>query len=331
MADILVSENIAGEGMDLLRAEFVTQVEPELWRDPARLREQLAGVRALLVRNQTRVTRELLAAAPSLEVVGRAGVGLDNVDLEAASEFGVVVALTPEQNSISVAELVIGLIFALARRIPAADRDTRQGGWKRQAFTGIEVLGRTLGVVGLGRIGTGAAARARALGMEIVAYDPFLASDSLRVMEIGARLLSLDELLAVSDFVTCHLPETPQTVGLFNADRFARMKSTAFFINTARGGVVDEPALVAALEAGTIAGAALDVRAIEPPASDALTAALSAMENVILLPHIGAFTIEGQRRVVSSICRDIGAVLRGEPARHYANFARPLKSEGRSV
>ena len=330
MTDILVSESIAGEGLDRLRAEFVTRVDPGLWQDPVRLREALDGVRALIVRNQTRVTRELLAAAPSLEVVGRAGVGLDNVDLEAASELGVVVALTPEQNSISVAELVIGLILALARRIPAADRDTRQGGWKRQAFTGIEIHGRTLGVVGLGRIGTATAARARALGMEIVAYDPLLDADSLRVMELGARLLPLDELLAVSDFVTCHLPETPQTVRLFNADRFKTMKSTAFFINTARGGVVDESALVAALESGSIAGAALDVRMTEPPEADSLTLALRSMDNVILLPHIGAFTIEGQRRVVSSICRDVGAVLRGEPARHYANFPRPLKTGGRS-
>lgn len=330
MTDILVSESIAGEGLDRLQAEFVTRVDPGLWQDPVRLREALDGARALIVRNQTRVTRELLAAAPSLEVVGRAGVGLDNVDLEAASEFGVVVALTPEQNSISVAELVIGLILALARRIPAADRDTRQGGWKRQAFTGVEIHGRTLGVVGLGRIGTATAARARALGMEIVAYDPLLDADSLRVMELGARMLSLDELLVASDFVTCHLPETPQTVRLFSAERFSLMKPTACFINTARGGVVDESALVAALESGSIAGAALDVRATEPPEADSLTLALRSMDNVILLPHIGAFTIEGQRRVVSSICRDVGAVLRGEPARHYANFPRPLKTGGRS-
>ncbi|MEY3284146.1 MAG: hydroxyacid dehydrogenase [Acidobacteriota bacterium] len=329
MTEILVSENVAGAAMDRLRAEFATRIEPELWRDPAQLIGQLAGVRALIVRNQTRVTRELLAAAPSLEVVGRAGVGLDNVDLAAASEFGVVVALTPEQNSISVAELVIGLILSLARRIPAADRDTRQGGWKRQVFTGIEIHGRRLGVVGLGRIGAATAARARALGMEIVAYDPLLDGDSLRAMECGARLLPLEEVLATSDFVTCHLPETPLTAGLFNAARFALMRPTAYFINTARGGVVDEPALLAALQSGALAGAALDVRATEPPPSDALTAALSGMDNVILLPHIGAFTVEGQRRVVNSICRDVSAVLRGEPAQFYANFPRPIKTGGR--
>ncbi|MFM8394579.1 MAG: hydroxyacid dehydrogenase [Acidobacteriota bacterium] len=329
MTEILVSENIAGAAMDQLQKDFTTRIDPELWRHPEQLREQLAGARALLVRNQTRVTRELLAAAPLLEVVGRAGVGLDNVDLAAASEFGVLVALTPEQNSISVAELVIGLILSLARRIPAADRDTRQGGWKRQVFTGIEIYGRTLGVVGLGRIGAATAARARALGMEIVAYDPLLDGDSLRAMECGARLLPLEEVLATSDFVTCHLPETPQTAGLFDAARFGEMKPTAYFINTARGGVVDEAALLAALQSGAIAGAALDVRATEPPAPDALTAALSGMENVILLPHIGAFTVEGQRRVVNSICRDVSAVLRGEAARFYANFPRPHKTGGR--
>lgn len=319
MPDILITENIQGEEMDRLRGEFEAVYDPDLWKDPERIKSVLPQFRALIVRNQTQVTRELISLSGRLQVIGRAGVGLDNVDLRAASDHGIVVAFTPEQNSNSVAELAIGLMLALARRIPAADRDTKQGGWKRQQFTGIEILGKTLGLVGLGRIGASTAAKARALGMEIVAYDPFIDSESLRAMELRARMMGLDELLAQADFVSCHLPEASETIGLFNDARFALMKPTAYFINTSRGGVVDEEALIRALREGRIAGAALDVRQKEPPAPSPLTE----MDNVILLPHIAAFTHEGQRRVVSAVCRDVAAVLRGEGARYFANFPTP--------
>ena len=320
--EILISEAMGGESLDRLRESFAVAYEPELWRDPVGLRERLAsGVRALIVRNQTRVTRELLDAAKQLEVIGRAGVGLENIDLTAASERGIVVAWTPEQNANSVAELTVGLILALARHIPAADRDTRAGHWNRQRFTGIEILGKTLGVIGLGRIGAATAAKARALGMEIVAYDPLLDSDSLRALELRARILPLEELLAVSDVVTCHLPATAATVGLLDAARLSLLKPTACLINTSRGTILDEAALIDLLGRRAIAGAALDVRAEEPPAPSPL----SAMENVILLPHIAAFTTEGQRRVVTAVCRDVAAVLRGEPARFFANFPLPRR------
>ena len=320
--EILISEAMTGQALDRLRESFAVAYEPDLWRDPVGLRERLAsGVRALIVRNQTRVTRELLAVADRLEVIGRAGVGLENIDLTAASERGIVVAWTPEQNANSVAELTVGLILALARHIPAADRDTRAGNWNRQQFTGIEILGKTLGVIGLGRIGAATAAKARALGMEIVAYDPLLDTDSLRALELRARIVPLEELLAVSDVVTCHLPATPATIGLLDAARLSLLKPTAYLINTSRGTVLDEGALVELLARGAIAGAALDVRAEEPPAPSPLTA----LDNVILLPHIAAFTTEGQRRVVTSICRDVAAVLRGEPARFFANFPLPRR------
>ena len=320
--EILISEAMGGESLDRLRESFAVACEPELWRDPVGLRERLAsGVRALIVRNQTRVTRELLDAAGQLEVIGRAGVGLENIDLTAASERGIVVAWTPEQNANSVAELTVGLILALARHIPAADRDTRAGHWNRHRFTGIEILGKTLGVIGLGRIGAATAAKARALGMEIVAYDPLLDSDSLRALELRARILPLEELLAVSDVVTCHLPATAATVGLLDAARLSLLKPTACLINTSRGTILDEAALIDLLGRRAIAGAALDVRAEEPPAPSPL----SAMENVILLPHIAAFTTEGQRRVVTAVCRDVAAVLRGEPARFFANFPLPRR------
>ena len=201
MPDVLITENIVGVEMDTLRANFDCTFAPDLWKQPDELHSIIGNYKALMVRNQTQVTRELIAVAKNLQVIGRAGVGLDNVDLEAASEHGIVVALTPEQNANSVAELAIGLIIALARKIPAADRDTKADGWKRQQFTGIEILGKTLGVVGFGRIGVSTANKARALGMDIVAYDPFVDAESLKAMEARAEMLSLENVLQRADFV----------------------------------------------------------------------------------------------------------------------------------
>jgi D-3-phosphoglycerate dehydrogenase len=321
MPDILITENIIGEEMDALRRNFDAVFDPDLWKRPDRLREMILLFRALIVRNQTRITRELIEAGTKLQVIARAGVGLDNVDLQAATDHGVVVAFTPEQNTNSVAELAIGLIFGLARMIPAADNDTKSGGWKRQQFTGVEVLGKTLGVVGFGRIGVCTAAKARALGMELVAYDPFVDAESLKAMELRARMVSLEEVLQQADFVSCHLPATGETAGLFNYELFSSMKPGAFFINTARGEVVDEDGLIRALQEKKIAGAALDVRQKEPPEPSPL----AEMENVILTPHIAAFTHEAQRRVVAAVCRDVAAVLNGEAAQNFANFPKPEK------
>ncbi len=319
MPDVLISENIPGEEMDKLIASCDAVFAPDLWKEPNKLLAMIGDFRALIVRNQTQVTRELLAAATKLEIVGRAGVGLDNVDVAAANQQGIVVAFTPEQNTNSVAELAIGLMLGLARMIPAGDADTKAGGWKRQKFTGIEIQGKTLGLIGLGRIGASTAAKARALGMDIIAFDPFVDSDSLKAMDLRARMLTLDEVLGQSDFVSCHLPATAETARLFNYDKFCLMKPGAFFINTSRGEVVDEDGLLQALQEQKLAGAALDVRAKEPPAPSPL----AEMENVILMPHIGAFTHEGQRRVVSAVCRDVMAVLQGGAAKYFVNFSKP--------
>lgn len=319
MPDVLISENIIGEEMDKLRQSFDAVFEPDLWKEPERLAAMIGDFRALIVRNQTKVNRELIAKAAKLEIIGRAGVGLDNVDLSAATERGIVVAFTPEQNSNSVAELAIGLMLALARMIPAGDADTKAGGWKRQKFTGIEILGKTLGLVGLGRIGASTAAKARTLGMDLIAYDPFVDAESLKAMELRAQMATLDEVLRESDFISCHLPATAETARLFDYEKFCLMKPEAFFINTSRGEVVDEAGLIRALQEKKIAGAALDVRAKEPPEPSAL----AEMENVILMPHIGAFTEEGQRRVVTAVCRDVETVLTGGAARYFANFNRP--------
>ncbi len=321
MPDLLISENIIGEEMDRLIASCDAVFAPELWKEPDKLLAMIGDFRALIVRNQTKVTRELIAKATKLEIIGRAGVGLDNVDLAAASERGIVVAFTPEQNTNSVAELAIGLMLALARMIPAGDVDTKAGGWKRQKFTGIEILGKTLGLVGLGRIGASTAAKARALGMDIIAYDPFVDAESLKAMELRAQMATMEEVLRESDFISCHLPATAETARLFNYEKFCLMKPEAFFINTSRGEVVDEAGLIRALQEKKIAGAALDVRAKEPPEASAL----AEMENVILMPHIGAFTNEGQRRVVSAVCRDVEAVLAGGAARYFVNFSKPKR------
>ena len=322
MGDILVSEAVAGREMDALKSSFDVAYEPELFKNPRRLKELLPQYKALIVRNQTQVNADLLASAgPNLRVIGRAGVGLDNVDHEAASKAGIVVTFAPEQNSISVAELALGLMLSLARMIPAADRSTKTGGWDRKRFTGTELFGKTLGVVGLGRIGFLTAMRARAFGMDVLVHDTQVNPDAFTVAETRATLVTLSDLLRRSDFVTAHVPETPATIKLFNDERFALMKPSAFFINTSRGKIVDEDALVRALREKRIAGAGLDVRGKEPPAPGAL----EEMDNVILTPHVAAFTEEGQARVVTCVCRDVAAVLRGEPAKNFFNFALPRR------
>ena len=324
MPEIVISENIRGAAVDALRSRFDVFLDPNLWKSPEALAEKVKQARALIVRNQTPVTAALLAAAPDLLVIGRAGVGLDNVDVKAAAEAGIVISFTPDQNAISVAELAIGMMISLARFIPDADRDTKAGNWNRQKFTGIELYGKTLGIVGAGKIGFLTARRALALGMKILAYDPFLSPDNVLLSEIQAELVPLDNLLARADVVSCHLPATPQTKGLLNGDCFQKMKRGAFFLNTSRGNVVSEPDLLEALKSGIVAGAALDVRAKEPPT----VGELESMPNVILMPHIGAFTREAQDRVTVAICEDVTRILEGKPAINpvAANMPRKLAS-----
>jgi D-3-phosphoglycerate dehydrogenase len=275
--------------------------------------------RALIVRNQTPVTASLMDAAQELLVIGRAGVGLDNVDYKHAEKAGIVVSFTPDQNAISVAEIAIGMMLSLARFIPAADADTKKGNWSRQRFVGTELYGKTLGIVGAGKIGYLTARRAMAFGMKVLAYDPFLSRDNILLSEIQAELVELEELLARADVVSCHLPATAQTVGLLNRERFMSMKPGAFFINTSRGKVVVEQDLVEALKAGVVGGAALDVRGKEPPQ----VGELESMPNVILLPHIAAFTREAQDRVTAAICEDVARVLDGKPALNAVKRSTP--------
>jgi len=307
MSRILVTEGVKGAAMDRLREESDLGVvfEPEIWDDPDALTEAVKDAEAIIVRNQTQVTAELIAGAPNLKIVARAGAGLDNIDTDAVTEAGIVVSFAPSENSLSVAELAIGLFLSLARNIPNADQDIRKGNWNRLLFTGSELSGKTLGVVGIGRIGTLVAQRAKAFGMTIVAHDNFVDQNATQYTELDVTFLELDELLGSADFITVHLPLLPSTRHLFTESLFAKMKSSAYLVNTSRGEVVDEIALVNALESGVIAGAALDVRSTEPPAAgDAIVNS----DKVVLTPHIAAFTHEAQERVVESVCRDVAAV-----------------------
>ncbi len=317
--DILVTENIGGRWLEELKSKYSVTVEPTLWKSPDKIMAILPSCRALIVRNQTRVNADLLSAAAKLEVIGRAGAGLDNIEVPAATAKGIVVASTPDQNSISVAELTLGIMLDLARKISASNQHAHGGGWERQRFMGAELYGKNFGVVGLGRIGFLTALRARALGMNIIAHDNYISPDAVAVAETRAELMDLDKLLARADFVSCHMPLTPETKHFFNYDRFSKMKPTGYFLNLARGEVVDEAGLLRALQEKKLAGAGLDVREQEPPSSTPF----AGMENVILTPHIAAMTREAQERVVAAVCQDVGAVLAGGAAKNFVNFPKP--------
>lgn len=319
--DILVSEELVSPAVERMRVTHHVLAEPELWKDEARLRALLGEARCVMIRNQTKLTRGVLESAPDLLAIGRVGVGLDNIDLGAASELGIVVIAPLEANAVSVAELTIGLIIALARKIPKGDRSSKSGQWDRRGCTGLELQGKTLMLFGFGRIGRMAAARARAFGMRVFVFDPFFKKEAPELAEVGATLVADPfEALGQADFVSAHLPLTAQTRGMMNARALGAMKAGSFFINTSRGGILDESALLTALRSGHIAGAALDVRETEPPAQ---SDPFAEFDNVILTPHIGAFTVEAQTRTFEAVCSDLDHVLRGEPTMNFVNFPIP--------
>jgi len=321
--DILISEDLAVSGIQWLEKKYGVTRDGTLWKDPTRLKAAIAEARALMVRNQTQVTADLLALAPKLMAVGRLGVGLDNIDVQAASKLGIVVIAPLDANAVSVAELTMGFLLALARKIPQADRSTKSGKWDRQSGMGIEVSGKTLAICGFGRIGRLVAARAAAFGMHLKVFDPFVKADAPTLIENGAKLAdTIDEAIADAEFVTTHSPLTPETRHMFNARTFGIMKRGSFFINTSRGGVVDELALLDALRRGHLGGAALDVREIEPPT---VMIGFELMDNVILAPHVGAATAEAQTRTFETVAADIDRVLSGWPASNSVNFASPRR------
>ncbi len=319
---ILLCEDVTGTGIDRLKGHYEVRFEPDLWKSAQELEERITPFEALIVRNQTRVNASLLAKAKRLLVIGRAGAGYDNLDVPAASQAGVVIAFSPEENAVSVAEHVFALLLSLARKVPAADRSTKKGGWERKKYHGFELQGKSLGILGLGKIGFRVALRAKAFGMRVLAHDAYLSSSSLHVTESGATLVSFDALLAEADFLTVHLPLSPTTQGLLNGEAFRKMKPGAFLINTSRGEVLLEGHLAQALNEGRIAGAALDVRTNEPPGPDG---PLDKMENVILTPHTAGLTYEAQEKVVSAVAEDVDRVLTGRPALRFVNFPLPQK------
>jgi len=321
--DILICEDLKSPALEVLARRFDVVSEGSIWQTPERLIEAACQAKVLVVRNQTQVTGKLLESAPKLIGIGRVGVGLDNIDVATASKLGIVVIAPLNANATSVAELTLGLVLALARKIPQADSTTKAGQWDRKGCTGVELAGKTLAICALGRIGGMVAKLGQTFGMQLAAFDPFLKPDAPILRETGARLYeNLEEALGKADFVTVHLPLTAQTKHLFNAKLFGAMKPGAYFINTSRGGVVDEGALLASLQNGRLAGAALDVREVEPPQTQG---ALELLPNVILTPHIGAFTVEAQTRTFEAVASDVERLLEGKPTVNFVNFGRPRR------
>jgi len=285
---VLIADDMSKKAVDLLGgAGFSVDVKTGM--KPEELAAVVGQYHGLGIRSASKVTAAVLANPGKLKIIGRAGVGTDNIDVKAAAEKGVLVINTPQGNAAAAAELAIGLMFALARKIPGAAASMRNGEWEKKKFMGVEIAGKTLGVVGLGNIGRNAASRGVGLGMNVIGYDPF----PPQMLPAGVKLVSLDDLIAKSDFVTLHVPLTDGTKNLFNADTFGKMKKGAYLINCARGGIVDENAVLAALQSGQLAGAALDVFGKEPPAPSPLFQ----HESFIASPHLGASTREAQEKV----------------------------------
>ncbi|HIK13774.1 MAG TPA: phosphoglycerate dehydrogenase [Leptolyngbyaceae cyanobacterium M33_DOE_097] len=313
MPKVLVSDPIDQVGIDILSQ--VAQVDVKTSLSPEELVQVIPEYDALMIRSGTRVTQAVIEAGNNLKIIGRAGVGVDNVDVPAATRKGIVVVNSPEGNTIAAAEHTLAMMMALSRCIPDANQSVKSGKWDRKSYTGNEVYKKVLGVVGLGKIGAHVATVARAMGMKLLAYDPFVSHE--RAEQLGCRLVDLDLLLQESDYVTLHLPKTPETTHLINAEAIAKMKPTARIINCARGGIIDETALHDALKAGKLAGAALDVFEQEPLGESTLK---ELGKDIVLTPHLGASTEEAQVNVAVDVAEQIRDVLLGLPARSAVNI-----------
>ncbi len=308
---VLVAEPLSAEGIALLETDHEVDYRPDLSRDE--FLRLVPDCDALIVRSGVKVDQEALSAGQRLRVVGRAGVGVDNIDVPAATAAGIVIVNAPTANTIAAAELTVGLIYALARNIPQADASLRRGEWRRADFMGIELRGKTLGIVGLGKIGLAVADRARAMEMSLLGSDPYVGKDAAAAH--GIELVDMGRLLGESDVVTLHIPLNDATRGLIGADALRLMKPTANLINVARGGVVDEAALAEALAAGRLRGAAIDVYEHEPPRDSPLLGA----PHVVVTPHLGASTREAQQKAGVEVAEQVLDVLAGRDARYAVN------------
>ncbi len=309
---ILICDPIAEDGVKALE-EFGAQVDVRLGMSPEELVSAIGEYDGVVVRSETKIRAEAIAAANRLQIIGRAGIGVDNIDVDAATQRGILVVNAPTGNIISAVEHTIALMLALARNIPQANASLKGGKWDRKRFMGVEVRGKTLGVIGLGQVGSEVARRARGLEMQVVGYDPFVPEERARVL--GVKMIPLEDLLRQSDFIGVHTTLTEGTRGLIGAEQLAMMKPTARIINTARGGVIDEEALYQAVEEGRIAGAAVDVFAQEPAVGNKLTES----DRIVVTPHLGASTTEAQERVAVDVAEEIIAHLKGEPVRYAVN------------
>lgn len=315
MTRVLLTDHIAADAIRVLASFGGIEAVAVGTPSPAELLELIGGFEAIVVRSATRVTAEVIERGTKLRFIGRAGVGVDNIDLDAATRRGIVVLNSPRSNTISTAEQTLALMLAVAREVPRAHATVVAGRWERDTFRGVELHGKTLGVVGLGRVGREVATRALAFGMNVVAHDPYVAP-----ADAGAnvRMVMLDELVASADWVTVHVPLSPATRGIIGAREIAAMKKGVVVVNCARGGIVDEAALADALDAGHVAAVALDVFEHEPPGSNRL---LSHPRSVFA-PHLGAATIDAQRRVATDVAESIGLALTGGEIRDAVNAPR---------
>lgn len=314
---VLIAEELSPATIDALGPDF--EIRHVNGADRSALLPALADVHAVLVRSATKMDAEAIAAASELKVIARAGVGLDNVDIKAATAAGVMVVNAPTSNIVSAAELTVGHILSLARRIPAAHASLAAGAWKRSSFTGTELFEKTVGIIGLGRIGALVAARVQGFDTRLIAYDPYVTS--ARAQQLGVELVTLDELVEQSDFISIHMPRTPETIGMIGAEQLRRMKPTAVVVNVARGGLIDEEALYDALTSGEIAGAGLDVFTSEPPVEGGTAARLLALPTVVVTPHLGASTDEAQEKAGVSVARSVRLALSGELVPDAVNVA----------
>jgi len=310
---ILITDHISEEGIRKLR-EF-GDVEIQVGVSEEELKARIAGYDALIVRSGTKVTREVIEAGTRLKVIGRAGVGVDNIDVDSATERGIMVVNAPGANTISAAEHTIGMLLSLSRKIPAANQSLKSGEWSRKKYMGVEVNGKVLGIIGLGRVGGEVAKRAKGLGMRVVAYDPFISQE--KAGELGVSLMGFSEVLSISDFITIHTPLMKDTYHLIGKDEFEKMKEGVRIINCARGGIIDENALVEAIKSGKVAGAALDVFEQEPPPMDS---DLLKLDSVIVTPHLGASTEEAQRAAAIVIADEVIRALENKPVRNAVNM-----------
>nr|WP_325250786.1 phosphoglycerate dehydrogenase [Amylibacter sp.] len=301
---VLVSDKLSPTAVQIFRDNGIeVDFEPDLGKDKVELMKRIGEYDGLAIRSATKVTEKILENATNLKVIGRAGIGVDNVDLKAASRKGVIVMNTPFGNSITTAEHAIAMMFAVARQIPEASASTHAGKWEKSKFMGVELTNKTLGLIGSGNIGSIVASRALGLKMKVVAYDPFLSEE--RAADLGVKKVELDELLAAADFITLHVPKTEKTAGMLDAAAIAKMKKGVRIVNCARGGLVDEDALAEALKSGHVAGAAFDVFAVEP----ATESPLFNLPNVVVTPHLGAATSEAQENVAIQVAEQISDYL----------------------